>query len=571
MSPTAYSENKPLGFYIAERAAQVTGEHIFGVPGDFNLPLLDYFPRVGLKWIGNCNELNSGYAADGYARCIGKPAVQVSTYGVGELSALNAISGAHAECVPIVHIVGISSRAAQKLHLPVHHSPGHNGIDMADHLTYTYASKPFCVAQEIIRDINNAPDQVDHVFTEAARLSRPAYLYVPVDMFNLPVSAANLSKLLSSSNERHADTQEVVDAIVTALDASEKPVILADMLASRYSMKQTIAELLERTGAAGVTTPLSKGVIDETDSHFAGVYAAQTTPKIAKLVERDSDFILEIGPYMNDLVTGMFTRDIPENKHIAISTNYATVYGKVYRGVHFEHILSEVVARVNAIHETRIATKAAPERPSGELDLDKLVPIMSSFLEAGDTFMVETSSFLFLSKDVTMPKDTKFIAQGYYSSIGYALPAALGAGLAAAPGSRVVLVEGDGSAQMTIQELGTIVRLQVPVTIFLVNNSGYTIERAIHGPEEMYNDICPNWQWTKLMDTFGAQGRLESYQVSTCESLTDLISQPEFRNSRKPQLVEMMLPVHDYPQAVTNMLALGHNSAVKFNQMVLGK
>lgn len=102
-----------LSQYLFKRLHEVGIRSVHGLPGDYNLVALDYLKPAGLHWVGNCNELNAGYAADGYARVNGVSAI-ITTFGVGELSAVNAIAGAYSEFVPVIHIVGYPTTAAQK-------------------------------------------------------------------------------------------------------------------------------------------------------------------------------------------------------------------------------------------------------------------------------------------------------------------------------------------------------------------------------------------------------------------------------------------------------------------------
>ncbi|KAI5304246.1 hypothetical protein KEM55_000163, partial [Ascosphaera atra] len=152
------SNELPLGEYIFRRLYGLGIKHIFGVPGDFNLNLIDHVDSVpGLEWIGNCNELNAAYAADGYARVRGLPGVVVTTYGVGELSAINGISGAYAEMLPIIHIVGMTPRAAQHAKLMIHHTLGED----IDHSIYREVSKPLCATSAYLFDDKTFTQEVD--------------------------------------------------------------------------------------------------------------------------------------------------------------------------------------------------------------------------------------------------------------------------------------------------------------------------------------------------------------------------------------------------------------------------
>src|SRR3984893_1714218 len=109
--------------YLATRLVQLGVTHLFGLPGDFNLTLLDEMLTVeGIAWSGSTNELNAAYTADGYARVGRRPGALVTTYGVGEVSASNGNAGSYGEDVPVVHIVGMPSRASMERGAALHHT-----------------------------------------------------------------------------------------------------------------------------------------------------------------------------------------------------------------------------------------------------------------------------------------------------------------------------------------------------------------------------------------------------------------------------------------------------------------
>jgi indolepyruvate decarboxylase len=116
--------------YVLARLKEIGIDHIFGVPGDYAFPVEDAILSFsGMEWVGCCNELNAAYAADGYARVHGVAAVS-TTYGVGELSAINGIAGAYAEHLPVFHLVGMPSMETQEKHLLVHHTLGKSDYEL---------------------------------------------------------------------------------------------------------------------------------------------------------------------------------------------------------------------------------------------------------------------------------------------------------------------------------------------------------------------------------------------------------------------------------------------------------
>lgn len=549
----------PLGTYLFSRLKSVGVDHIFGVPGDFNLKLLDYIYEVpDLKWVGTCNELNGAYAADGYARAANVPGVVLTTYGVGELSALNGISGSMAENVPVIHIVGQSYRFAQEEHTLLHHSPAPHGLKPNDHSDYEKASAPLNCCMEKLWDPKKVPEQIDSLVKKVMTLKEPGTLFVPADIVGVPVSSANLQNKIAPHFPIHPETDVIVDAILDAFAKSKRPVVLNDLFASRFSQKERTMKILEKTGAYGYVTFLGRSSIEETHPQFGGVYNGHVSFKgIVNAVEHDSDFILNIGAHVSDFNTGGMSRRVNDDKLIIVHAFYARVFGKNYDGVHFSHVLDRLIERLPNTPSAQVdRTPPEVEYPkpnlTGPLTQDTLPFLVSDFLTKGDTLIAETGTYQYGSRCTKLPLDAQYFAQYYYSSIGFALPAAFGAAIGKQitnnPNKRIHLVEGDGSAMVTIQEMASMVRHNLPITIFLINNTGYTIERCIWGPEQPYNDIPANWKWTQLFETFGAApGQVETFKVSTLDELKELSQNKEFRNSTKPQLVELIMGKKDYP------------------------
>lgn len=559
----------PLGTYLFQRLKSVGVDHIFGVPGDFNLKLLDHIYEVpDLKWVGTCNELNGAYAADGYSRVADVPGVIVTTYGVGELSALNGISGSMAENVPVIHIVGQSYRFSQEEHTLLHHSPAPHGLKPNDHTDYEKSSAPLNCVMEKLWDPKKAPEQIDSLIQKVMTLKEPGTIFVPADIVGVPVSTANLKNQIVPRFPVHPDTDTVVDDILDAFAKSKRPVVLNDLFATRFRMKERTMKVLERTGAYGFATFLGRSSIEETHPQFGGVYNGHVSFKgVVKAVEEDSDFILNIGAHVSDFNTGGMSRRVADDKLIIVHAFYARVFGKNYDGVHFAHVLDRLLERLPEkpgpqVNTTRPEVEYPSPNLTGPITQNTLPFVVSEFLTKGDTLIAETGTYQYGSRCTKLPQDASYFAQYYYSSIGFALPAAFGAALGKQltnnPNKRIHLVEGDGSAMVTIQEMASMVRHNLPITIFLINNTGYTIERCIWGPDQGYNDIPANWKWTQLFETFGAaKDQVETYKVSTLEELIKLSKDSSFRSSSKPQLVEVVMGKYDYPPVLWQSTIVG--------------
>ncbi|KAK6828789.1 hypothetical protein RU639_003693 [Aspergillus parasiticus] len=255
--------------YLFTRLYQLVVRTVQGVPGDYNLAALDYIPKVGLKWVRNCNELNAGYSADGYARIKGISAI-VTTFGVGELSALNAIAGAYSEHVPVVHIVGQPSTASQRDSMLLHHTLGN-----CDYNVFANISANLAITVAKITDAHDAPTLIDHTLRECWMQCQPVYIALPTDMVQQKVERQRLQipiDLDKPANEAEKE-EYVVDVVLKYLYAARSPVILVDAGAIRHGVLGVVHELIQKTGFPIFVTPMGKGAVDETLTNFGGVYA----------------------------------------------------------------------------------------------------------------------------------------------------------------------------------------------------------------------------------------------------------------------------------------------------------
>ena len=534
----------PLGEYIFRRLLSLGIEHVFGVPGDFNLFLLDQIYNVPeLNWQGCCNELNAACAADGYARIKGTPAALVTTYGVGELSAMNGVAGAYAEHAGMIHVVGMTSRAQQEKRLMIHHTLEPN----MDHASFISMSKPIRNTHCFLTDDATMGEEVDRVMEAAVRSKLPVFIYVPMDVVTVPVERSRLDKPLDGKvrNDKKAE-DAVVAKVLDLIKQAAKPAILADVLALRHGGRDLTRKLAEITEFPCYTTALSKGVIEEAKPYFNGVYNGTVSfPGVADGVE-SADLVLNIGPLVSDSNSGGFTRKI-EDAHLAyLGHAYCQIAGQKFEGVHFLPILQKLVKELEAKSKeydlprsrswTKVETPILSTKTSGPLEQSFVWQRIGKFLKPHDIVIAEAGTAQFGMPDATFPEDVSWITQIFWSSIGYSVGACLGACTAARElkhQGRVVLLVGEGSLQMSVQEIGSLIRFGYKPIIFLINNNGYSIERAINGPKQTYNDVSMLWDHQKMLEFFGARGgetgiKSTSVACKTVEELEVVLTNEEF-------------------------------------------
>lgn len=538
------SSTIPLAEYIFRRLASLGIEHVFGVPGDFNLHLLDQIYNVPeLAWQGCCNELNAACAADGYARIKGTPAALITTYGVGELSAMNGVAGAYAEHAGMIHIVGMTARPVQEKRLMIHHTlePG------MDHATFIGMSEPIRKTHCFLTNDATMGEEVDRVMEAAVRSRLPVFIYVPMDVVKVPIQRSRLDKPLDGGVKNDEKAEDaVVSKVLELIKKASKPTILADLLALRHGGKGMTRKLAELTRFPSYTTPLSKGVIEESKPYFNGVYnGAVSFPGVAAGVE-GSDLVLNIGPFVSDSNSGGFTRKI-DDAHLAyLGHEYCQIAGEKYDGVHFLPVLEKVVKELEANSTnynlphpstwSKVETPILSSKTSGPLEQSFVWQRIGKFLQPHDIVIAEAGTAQFGMPDATFPEDVSWITQIFWSSIGYSVGATLGALTAAREmkhKGRVILLVGEGSLQMSVQEIGSYIRFGYTPVIFLINNNGYSIERAINGPKQTYNDINMMWDHQKMLEFFGARGetgiKSSSVACRTVEELETVLTDGEFK------------------------------------------
>ncbi|SCV06087.1 LANO_0H21814g1_1 [Lachancea nothofagi CBS 11611] len=599
----------PLGQYFFQRLVSCGARSVFGVPGDFNLSLLEhmYAPEVvdqGLNWIGTCNELNAAYAADGYSRYSNTIGCVVTTFGVGELSALNGIAGAFAENVKVLHVVGVTpslfhqnpTHASQNVHHLVPAMSCSNFEPPNHRVYYDMVNARVSCSSAFLDNIDTACDQIDNVITEIYRRSQPGYIFIPADFPDMLVSCENLNnrplislqEVISNIPTDDADTTRCTDLILEQLYKSKKPAVIADMLCDRYGLNSSLRNFVEKAQLWNFSSAMGRSILNEASPNFKGCYNGLESNEQAISDIQQCDLILHWGAVKNEMNTGHYSYQFGSNTQLVeLHPNYIRfVNGKqsgkhlMFNGTYFGEILDRVSAGLDITKlnfeypETQSPSMERynpdPRSPITQLYLQQTFP---DIMKPGDVLIVETGSFQFGVRDYVFPSNLKYISQSFYLSIGMALPCALGVGigmqdypldhiyteqvgnLEACP-PRLILCEGDGAAQMTIQELTSFLRYKVPLELFVWNNKGYTVERAIKGPTRPYNDIMM-WKWTKLLEVLGdfEEKQTFSRRFETIENLSEFFELFQSPHNKLIRLVEVVLDVMDFPEQLKVMAA----------------
>lgn len=542
--------------YLLQRLNEIGINHLFGVPGDFNLAFLDrVIAHPRLAWVGCANELNAAYAADGYARSQGAAAL-LTTFGVGELSAINGTAGSYAEYLPVIHIVGAPSQQAQRRGDLIHHSLGDG-----DFSHFLRMQREVTVAQAALT-ADNACAEIDRVITEALTQRRPGYLLLPVDVAGASVQAPRQSL----AARRETDPQALAAFRAAAekrLSSARSVSLLADFLADRFGVQQQLAHWLETVPLPHATLLMGKGVLDEQRRGFVGTYAGEGCAQATRKAIEQADAIISVGVRFTDTITVGFSQRIDPERNIDLQPFSATVAGERFAPL----AMTDAVAELQQLCQRYAdrwtlaccdpAPLAQPEQPG--LTQNAFWQAMQAFLQPGDLILAEQGTAAFGAAALRLPAGAKLVVQPLWGSIGYTLPATFGA-QTAEPDRRVILLIGDGSAQLTVQELSSMMRDNLKPLIFLLNNEGYTVERAINGAEQRYNDIAA-WNWTQLPQALSEACPAQCWRVMETVQLTEVMKL--IADARRLSLVEVVLPRLDMPPLLQQVSASLHqrNSA----------
>ncbi|RAK72658.1 thiamine diphosphate-binding protein [Aspergillus fijiensis CBS 313.89] len=509
--PTFYQESFNISTYIAYRLEELGIRDFLAVPGDTNLVLLDnLLKNPNLRMIGCCNELNAGYAADGYARTSpANIAVLIVPYVVGALSALNAVAGACSQNIKIIVLSGCPTTGMLSSRKFLHHAPSATNREQA-----LDAYQGVTAASIRLQSAETAVQALDDAISKCLASSLPIFIEVPNDIAGAacsPPSPFEISKTITQTRRN----EEAVNAITGAWNKSEKPVLLFGSLARRLLPAHDIEALADRLCCAVFCQPDGRCISESHPQYCGQLWNGLTNPEGEK-VFMNSDLWLVVGANWCDF-HGIFTSiDEAKSRMISIGKDWVELPDETcFQGIGFAAVVrqltqSSMEPKHKSVPRPKPTLGAKPpqtEDLEAPLTLEHAMYGIQNILRSDDTMLCDAGEAWFLANHIRLPPGTDCQIQMPYCSIGWALPAGLGAQLARSRGRSIILI-GDGGFQMTAQEVSTIVRQHLNPIIIIFNNLGYKIETTVHdGP---YNYIA-NWNYSQLAASLSASPHASSH------------------------------------------------------------
>ena len=536
-----------IGGYLIQRLRDYGIDDLFGIPGDYILSFYSELEKSPINVVGCTREDCAGFAADAYARINGMGAVCV-TYCVGGLSVSNSIAGAYAEKSPVVVISGSPGLNERKGGALLHHM-------VRDVRTQIEVFEKVTIAGTELSDPLTAFSEIDRVLDACDRFKRPVYIELPRDMVHVvPPVAHGYARPVFEDNVQA--TAEAVEETRELLAKAKKPVILAGVELHRFGLQDQLLQFAQACKIPIATTMLGKSVVSERHPLFIGLYGgAIGNADVTEFVE-DSDLVLMLGAFLSDINLGVYSAKLDPDRCV-----YATSEELRISHHHYRHVgLKEYVEGLNAAN-MKAVSREIPDSlvlkqtfDSGEqvnendpLRTSRMMAMLNRRLDSEVIVVADVGDSLFAATELTIHDRGEFLSPAYYTSMGFSIPAALGAATAR-PKHRVVVLVGDGAFQMTGQELSTLIASGHAPLIIVLDNHGYGTERYLHAGDWKYNEINP-WNYCELLNVYGGG---VGHQVCTEGEFAQAL-EVAWNDTSQPHMIQAKLLENDASETLKKL------------------
>lgn len=531
--------------YLIRRLVDYGVEHVFGVPGDYILQFYQQLENSTLQVINTCDEQGAGFAADAYARLRGLGVVCV-TYCVGGLKIANTTAQAFAEKSPLVIISGAPG-INERHHNPLLHHK------VRDFDTQLNIFRHLTVAATDLIDVENACCEIDRVLAAAVRHKRPVYIELPRDLTGIVCSCTRNPLPQASGSDPHALREALAEA-VHRISNAKRPVLVAGVEIQRFGLQKPFLQLVEATGIPFATTPLSKSTLSEDHPLFVGVYEGAVGKEQVRRAVEQSDCLLMLGAFMTDVNLGIFTAKLDQALTVSSSSDGSSIAFHHYPDVLLDDFLSGLLDQdlpQTALSVSQPVVALPPfEAQDKPITIARLFEYLEGFIDNHIVLLADPGEAMFAAADLTIRHPAAFLSPAYYTSMGFAVPGAIGAQLAR-PDLRPLVLVGDGAFQMTGMEISTAARFGLSPIVVVLNNDGYGTERPM--TDGRFNDI-PAWRYSRLPEVIGAG---QGFEVFT-ELDFDRALKAALAGTEAPSILDVHLDPNDHSPALIRLTdALG--------------
>jgi indolepyruvate decarboxylase len=501
-------------------------EEIFGIPGDFALPLFKVMEESGILPLYTfSHEPAVGFAADAAARFHSKPSVAAVTYGAGAFNMVNPVASAYAEKSPVIVISGGPGAADRSTGLLVHHQAKQLSSQMQ-------MFKEVTCDQIILDDPATAPEGIARVLRNCIIESRPVYIEIPRDKV---FEACAEVPVLDTEQKADADALDAcANEIIDRINQAEAPVLMVGVEIRRFGLEEEVKELSQKLDIPVVTTFMGRGLLAGQDVPLQGTYMGMAGDAGLTQMVENSDALMLLGVLLSDTNFGISEKKIDLRKTILASD------GQVSLGYH-SYLNMPIKALVKALNKKlekqHVSSAVKVEYPCNlSADNEVITPTdiaraVNDLFKENDLMPIaaDMGDCLFTALDIEI---TELVAPGYYATMGFGVPSGLG--VQAATGRRPIIMVGDGAFQMTGWELLNCKRYGWNPIVLLFNNSSWEMLRAFQ-PESKFNDL-DELNYADIANSLGGAGRRATTRKELQKSLQQAVE-----DESSFQLVEIML------------------------------
>ena len=529
----------PLGEFVVAYLRRLGVTHIFGLPGDLVLGLFQSLARErGIEMVTFSHEPAVGFAADGYARATRRLGVICVTYGAGGNNIVNPIAAAYAERVPLLVISG-GPGAEESRRSGVHHMV--KSVDSQCRVL----SEVTCDAR-ILRYPERAAEEIHELVGNVMRELRPGYLEIHRDQVELEIPVPEWIRDWNGAIPRpSSDPRRLAEALRDVIDRlrrAERPMLIAGVDLHRVGAHGDFLRLAEKLECAVATTMLAKGVFPMDHPLHLGIQIGPFgAPAIQERV-RDADLVIELGTQHTDINLGRAPEIAPAERTVWAEPERVSISFHQYQGVMLHELvrgLADAVLpcfREKVEYADNLVRTPFEQNADAPLSTNDFLVELNEFLarHPGLYVVAESGDMLFGGMELRL-RGGQYMAQGYYASMGFGVPAALGAQIGT--GVRPVILCGDGAFQMTGPEISHAAAHGLNPICVVVNNSGWGIFRPVVERQDLLD--VPAWPYAELGRAFGGEGFRATTRAELRRALADAFASPRF------SIVEAITPSDD--------------------------
>lgn len=529
--------------FLIERLLNNNVREIMAVPGDYSLSFCKKIEKSQLRLVGTTSEANAGFAADAYARINGMSAVSC-TYCVGGFNLINSIGGAFAEKSPVVVISGSPGMKERNTNVLLHH------MVRSFECQHQVFENITC-ASTVLSDPSRAAYEIDRVLEAAKHYKQPVYIELPRDMVDKPISYDPYTVGTPPTPVSDPENlQEVMNEVVHWISNAKHPVIWAGVEVARHGLGKKLMKFAEQCNIPMATDILGKSVINERHPLSLGVYSESISrPEVVEQFAK-SDCVIMLGVMMTDMNLGFLPLRCQKRNTINASSRSLQIRNHTYENVRFADFV-ESLCKVK--FQKRESVSVPPPvygkytcNHGARLTSQRLMEKINSIMTEDMAIVADVGDSLFGALDIQIHNHNQFLATAFYTSMGFAVPGALGVQLANSR-LRPIVIVGDGAFQMTGMEFSTLVRMKLNPIVFVLNNDGYGTERLLL--EGNFNDI-QRWNYEKTPDLVGGG---KGFRVVSEGDLEDAVNQA--LSSQVPTILNCMIDRSDFTPSLSRMFS----------------